>query len=49
MVEISGFDRSKKHAVIETKGGKVRVTFTEWKQIAAAYKELVENAGLQKR
>ena len=41
MVQISEFDRAERTVVFETKEGKIRLSFEEWRQIVEAYRDWV--------
>ena len=36
-MEITYFDRKERVAVIETDGGKVKISFADWKRLVEAY------------
>lgn len=44
-MEISEFSRTDREVVFETKNGKVRLSFDEWKHIVDAYRDLKVKEG----
>ncbi len=44
MVELTEFYRYEKTVVFENEGGKLKITFKEWKFIAEAYRQFVDKS-----